>query len=109
MNFNSGIEPVEQRVLVFINEIKETVGKESIIIMPDVVKSKHQIAGTRATIVAVSGMAFHDWKGSTIPKIGDIVLVKKYAGDEYVGEDGIAYRLINDNEIAGIITEKNNG
>ena len=53
-------------------------------------------------LVAIGGNAFEDWKGD-LPQVGDRVVVAKYAGLNYV-DDGATYRIINDKDIAAVIS-----
>jgi len=100
MQNNSGITPIEYKVLVLPDEArKKTAGG---VILPDTVNEARQAAEVKATVVEVGGNAFQDFKG-TIPAPGDRVTMNKYAGIETEGKDGNKYRLVNDKEIAAII------
>ena len=98
---DAGIMPVEFKVLVKPDVVDKQIGS---IIMPDITHEKEQMAQVKATLVAVGGNAFEDWK-PPVPKPGNRVYVAKYAGIHKVGkhED---HQLINDKDIAGIIVEE---
>lgn len=104
MNNPSGINPTEYRVLVR-PESAETVSKGGIII-PDTTKDREQYAVTKGTLIAVSPVAFSyaEWpEEALLPKIGDMVLYEKYAGNLVKGRDGVDYRVINDKDIHAVL------
>lgn len=96
----SGIWPVEFKVLVKIDKIGEkTAGG---IIIPNTTKDKQELAHTKATVIAVGGNSFEDWK-EPIPKPGSRVIMAMYAGYLNKGDDGEEYRLCQDKEIAALL------
>lgn len=97
----SGIVPLEYRALVYLDPVEEKTA--SGIIMPDVVREKEGAAATRATLMAVGGNCFEDWRDARKPEPGDAVLVSKYAGQLYKGLDGKEYRVCNDKDIAALL------
>jgi co-chaperonin GroES (HSP10) len=99
----SGLQPVELKVLVLPDTIEEKVGS---LYMPDTVRDKESRAQVKATLIAVGGNAFDDWK-EPVPCPGDRVYMGKYAGiKDITGKDGKTYNLIRDNDILAIITEE---
>ena len=98
----SELYPVEYKILVKLDEV-EGVSKGGIII-PLSLKERQQMHQVRATLVAVGGNAFEDWRG-TVPKVGDRVYVAKNAGYQVVGQDEQKYQLMNDKDIAAVIKE----
>lgn len=95
------IEPVEYKVLIELEKLEEkTIGG---IIIPDARLERDQMAQTRATLIAVGGNAFSDWIG-TIPKVGDKVLVDKYAGTRPDKDESNPLRLCMDKDICAILT-----
>ena len=98
---NSGIAPVEYKVLIKPRAVEEKVGS---IYIPDQNRDREQWAEMRGTIVAVAPMAFsyasdEEWNGAK-PVPGDEVITSKYAGVNIKGpRDGEDYRLVNDKEI----------
>jgi chaperonin GroES len=92
------IKPVEYKVLVLPEVVEDKT--EGGIFIPEQIKEKDQIAQCKATVVAVGGNAFEDWKGR-IPHEGDTVYMAKYAGYQ-VNQEGKVYRLINDKDIAAV-------
>ncbi len=92
------LRPLGDRVLVEPVEEKET--KKGGIIIPDTAKEKP----TEGVIRAL-GTGKTDDNGKKIPfevKVGDRVLVSKYGGTE-VKLDGKEYKLLNSDDILGII------
>jgi co-chaperonin GroES (HSP10) len=96
----SGFIPVEYKVLVLPDVPKEQIGS---IFVPETVRDKEKHRAVKAILVAVGGDAFEDWT-DPIPEIGDSVYVAVGAGLFYDGVDGRVYRIINDKDIAGIVT-----
>lgn len=97
----TGITPVEYKILVRLDVVEEkTVGG---IIIPDGRNEINQMAQTYATLIAIGGMAFSDWKG-TVPKVGDRILINKYTGQPpKAGDIENLYRLGNDKDVVAII------
>lgn len=103
MQNDSGLQPVEVKVLVKPDEVEEKTSGG--LYLPDTVRDQERMAQVKATLVAIGGNAFEDW-AEPIPRPGDRVYVAKYAGIRVPGLDGGWYQLINDNDIAGIITKE---
>jgi chaperonin GroES len=100
----SGIQPVEFKVLVLPEPVEEM--SKGGIILPKAAQEKEQMQQERATVVAVGPVAFTepDW-GAIKPKAGDLVYMSRYAGKIAKGNDGKEYRLINDKDIEAIISQ----
>ena len=99
---NSGIQPVDYRVLVKPETLEEKT--EGGIVIPDTIRGRHDMAGIKATLVAVGVQAFEDVKDpAQRPKAGSIVAISKYAGYLIKGKDGVEYRLINDKDVAAVL------
>ena len=110
MENESGIYPVEYKVLVKPEKVMENASKQEgvFIYMPETLQEREQWAINKGTIVAIGGMAFHDgfdrWL-EPIPRIGSKILYAQYAGANAQGKDGEEYRLINDKDVAAILEE----
>ena len=100
MSNESGIRPVEYKVLILPEEVKEKT--KGGIILPGTTKDREEMAQVKGVVVGMGGNAFEDWKG-TIPGIGSVVYYGKYAGYTITGEDGKTYRLINDKDVCAVI------
>lgn len=104
----SGITPLEFKVLVQPSDFEVDPvfarARERGIAIPHDVAEREFAAQIVATFIAKGGNAFIDWKDERLPAPGDKVLMAKYAGVTVKGADGIEYRLINDKDLAGIIT-----
>ena len=98
---NSGIWPVEYKVLVKPVEVEEKT--KGGIILPDSAKEKEKYAQQEGELVAVSADAFTNPQWLNPPKVGDKVLYDRYAGCTVKGKDGEFYRLVNDKELGAII------
>lgn len=91
------IKPLADRVVVKMVESEETT--KSGIVLPGSAKEKPQVA----EIVAAGPGAVED--GKKIPmevKVGDKVLLSKYAGTE-VKYDGIEYTILKQGDILAIV------
>ena len=96
----SQIQPVEYKVLIELERLEEkTIGG---IIRPIERLERDQMAQTTATLIAVGGNAFSDWVGP-IPKVGDKVLVDKYAGVRPDRDESNPLRLCMDKDICAIL------
>lgn len=96
------LEPLEYRVVVLPDEIDDTIGG-GILVKAEHTKAQDKRMQTKGTVVAVSDVAFADWKGKA-PGIGDRVLFAMYAGQFHM-EGETEYRIMNDNEIIGLLKE----
>ncbi len=86
------LDPIEQKTAGGIIKPQERVERD-------------QASMTRATVRAVGSEAFSEVaEGGRIPKPGDRVLVKKYAGT-FLGSPDDTLRVVNDREILCIIEE----
>jgi co-chaperonin GroES (HSP10) len=100
----SGLQPVEYKVLVKLDEEQTTTSGG--LFIPETVRDQRQLAQVKGTLIACGGNAFQDWCEPT-PRPGDRVYAGKYAGIVVHGADGCrTYKLCNDKDIAGIITEE---
>lgn len=104
MRNTSGLIPVEYKIVVLLDEVQKKT--EGGIYLPDNTHEREQMAQVKGTLIAVGGMAFNEgyegeWKG-TIPKPGDRVLVSKYPGATFEGDDGKEYQCCQDKDILGI-------
>jgi co-chaperonin GroES (HSP10) len=100
---NSGLHPLGHAVLV---EPYEPEVKKSMIELPSAVKERTSMVETRAVVIEIGAMAWEEEKEPRA-KIGDTVLIQKFAGVMAVGVlDGKPYRLINDRDIFCRLEEK---
>ncbi|MBS5843492.1 MAG: co-chaperone GroES [Clostridiales bacterium] len=92
-----GIKPLSDRVVVKMLESEETT--KSGIVLPGSAKEKPQ----EAEVVAIGPGAIVD--GKTVPmevKVGDKVLMSKYAGTE-VKYNGAEYTILKQGDILAIV------
>jgi len=99
----SGIRPVEFKVLIEPENIEET-SKGGIVLALSTTDRDKQ-AQVKGRLVAVGGNAFEDWHGE-VPKVGDTVYFAKYAGYVVNGADGKELRLAHDKDVAAIISQE---
>jgi chaperonin GroES len=91
------VRPLRDRLLV--KRLEQTEQRIGAIIVPDTAKEKPQ----QAKVVAVGSGRLTD-DGKTIPldvKVGDYVLVGKYAGSE-IKLEGEEYVIIREEEVLGV-------
>ena len=92
----SGIHPRGWRVLVKPIEIEEKT-ESGIVIAHGQQLEREQMANTTGIVVEV-GTESNKWCSE-----GDKVIFGKYSGLVYKGKDGIKYRIINDDDIVGVV------
>ena len=99
------IRPFEFQVVVEVKKVEDrTAGG---VYIPDQLKDREQHAGEEGIIVALSPVAFSyaEFPEDTVmPKVGDRVLFRRYAGFSRV-EDDVHYRIMPDREIAAVLDE----
>lgn len=114
---DSGIVPTEFKVLVLPDEDETTMqARRANIAIPSEYAARYQAGSVTGRIVDVSPAAFsyHDWpEGTRLPQVGDRVVFAKYAGMKINGkphtnakghDETLEYRLLNDKDVAGILT-----
>ena len=95
---NVNITPLEDRILVQINEAETTT--KSGLVIPDTAKERPQ----EATVIAVGKGRFDD-EGNRVPvdvKEGDTVIFSRYGGTEikYDGED---YMILSARDVLAVV------
>lgn len=91
------IKPLGDRVVIKMSETEETT--KSGIVLPGSAKEKPQVA----EIVAVGPGGVVDGKDVVMQvKVGDRVLISKYAGTE-IKMDNIEYTILRQNDILAIV------
>jgi chaperonin GroES len=91
------IKPLGDRVVIKMIEMEETT--RSGIVLPGTAKEKPQVA----EIVAVGPGGVIDGKDVTMQvKVGDRVLISKYAGTE-VKMDNVEYTILKQSDILAIV------
>ena len=93
------IRPLEDRVLVTIEDAEQTTS--SGLVIPDTAKEKPQ----QGRVVAVGPGKRSDTSGEIIPvdvNEGDVVLFSKYGGTE-VKQDGEEYLILSSRDILAVI------
>jgi chaperonin GroES len=93
------IKPLEDRVLVTIDEGEQTTA--SGLVIPDTAKEKPQ----QGTVIAVGQGKRSDATGEIIPldvKAGDTVLFSKYGGTE-VKVGGVDYLILSARDILAVV------
>ncbi len=102
MKNESGIFPVEYKVLIQMRKVEKVSAGG--IILPDQTVEKDSFERAEGVVVAFGSIAFTDpnW-GEGAPKVGDRVMIDKYAGCFVQGKDGAEYKIISDKEIGAIV------
>lgn len=103
---HSGIQPLDDRVLVLMDEHAEQT-KGGIIVTSET-QARQSMASETGVIVALGEAAFtHSDDGYRMwttrkPAPGDRVVVERYAGRLVQGADGVEYRLCSQKAIGGL-------
>lgn len=108
----SGIIPTEFNIVVMPEKVQER--SQGGVYLPDEHRDRLQGAAVRATVVAVSPLAFtyNDAPGSPprsglfgmpIPAPGQTVLLAKYGGLKVKGRDGETYRVVKDKDVLALL------
>lgn len=100
------LAPTGFQVLLSPVEMEDKIGS---IHVPDSVKEQHKVAATSCEVVALGPDAYGDLnKFPTGPwcKVGDFVIIGKYAGSRFKYDDK-EYRLLNDDQILALVDDPN--
>jgi co-chaperonin GroES (HSP10) len=99
----SGIIPVGETVLVLPDDIEEKTAA-GIIVATQQDLERQQLGQVDGVLIAVSDYAWDD-EPDARAKVGDRVIFAKFAGMIRKGNDGLTYRLVNDNDIKAILVK----
>ena len=104
----SGIQPLEYKCLVKLDEFKNTTDSGIVISTGDE-SEREAMAQVKGTLVAIGHNAFVDWNWA--PPVGSRVMISKHEGiicrgaDQKESELG-RYRLVQDKQIAAVLVEE---
>ncbi len=93
-----GVKPVEYKVVIYPDPVEKMSG---LIEKPPAALEKERMMQTEGILVAMSDMAFEDWR-CDLPKKGDRVMFSRYSG-QYITEGESEYRVMNDKDIVAIL------
>lgn len=93
----TNIIPLMERALIKVPKFEQKTSGG--IILPDEYHERHEMAQLEAEVIAVAEFFFQDYEVK--PKIGDTVLITKYAGLLYQ-INGEEYRVVEPRDIIGI-------
>jgi len=101
---NSGIYPTAFQVLILPDPVQEKT--KGGIILTDETKEADQHAAIEGTLIAASPLAFTyedapNWSAQK-PKPGQKVIIARYGGNLFKGNDGKEYRLLEDKNILAV-------
>jgi chaperonin GroES len=103
----SGIVPMDLRILVRPDTVEEK--SKGGIIIPESAQEKEKYAQCKATVVAIGENAFEEAASRSPafvkPQPGTRVLIAKYGGVLLKGNDGVEYRIMNDEDIIARLEE----
>lgn len=100
----SGIYPVGVSVLILPDPIDQTT-ESGIVLSTHEQHSREEMGQTDGIVVAIADNAYYD-ESKPRCKVGDRVIMAKYAGMVREGLDGLTYRLINDSDVVGLLIGK---
>ncbi len=95
---DSGCIPVEYKCVVRLDPVEEKTSGGIIKVHTD----REQMAHTKATLLAIGGNAFEDWKGRK-PVPGDRIMITKYSGITREADPTDLIRVIHDKEILAVL------
>lgn len=112
MQNNSGVSPLDKRILVKPDSVEEVTKGGIILVAAHAERDKY--AMTKGTLVAVGETAWSEavadahnhGRTFTPPAPGDRIMMAKYGGTIITGTDGEEYRLLNDEELIGRLVEE---
>lgn len=99
-----GITPVGHRILILPDQV-ETTTKSGIVVATGVQVQREEMKQVDGVVVAMGDHCFYD-KPTPWCKVGDRVIFGKYSGIFRLGNDGITYRIVNDEDIVATIGDK---
>lgn len=99
----SGVDPLDLRVIILPDPPEKKVGS---IILPESEQEKQKWAATKGTLVAMGENAFGDAGLKRQPRPGDRVMYAKYGGVNFKGADGEEYRIMNDEDVIGFLSDQ---
>lgn len=102
----SGVEPIGKNVLVRMDAFVSKFAGGKLQFLDEQVE-RMNLGAESGTIYAIGDQAFkhntdHTTNTGIKPVAGDRVYCEKYSGREVMGDDGVKYRLMADNCIAGL-------
>jgi len=101
-------KPVGNKILVLMDKA-ETKTASGIVIASGTFEERAEMAQMRGTVVAMGESAYHDQPTKWV-KIGDRVMVAKYAGflhNEGDPKSPDRYRIIHDLDVLAVLKESN--
>lgn len=106
MENKSGIHPKGWTVLVAPTEV-EKKSESGILLYAPSEEDRVQLAQIYGKVVEIGPLAWideEDKDGNHIPrcKVGDNVIFRRHAGEQFDGNDGVKYRLMNDKDIYAV-------
>lgn len=101
----SGIHPVGVSILIQPDKVEQTT-KSGIITSTNENHTREQMRQTDGIVIELGPKAYYDETSRC--KVGDRVVMAAYAGMMRVGNDGLEYRLILDDDVKAILEEKEN-
>src|SRR3990167_469711 len=100
----SGIYPVGHRILILPEQVEEKT-QSGIIVHSASQLAREEMAQINGLVVALGNTAYQDQPDSWC-KVGDRVIIGKYSGLIYDGNDGKKYRVINDLDVVALAERK---
>lgn len=101
----SGVDPLDMRVLVLPDPVEEVT--KGGIILADATKEQAKYATVKATLIAAGETAWAEAIAGgrfTPPQPGQRVMIAKYGGSVFKGDDGREYRIMNDEDVIGVLS-----
>jgi co-chaperonin GroES (HSP10) len=101
---SSGIVPQGHRILVLPDQISDKTASGIVIFSPTQLE-REQLGQTEGVVVALGEDSYTDFKSAWC-KVGDKVIIARYAGMMRTGNDGLSYRIISDTDVVALLENK---
>ena len=102
----SGLQSIGEKVLIMIDQVGEKT--KGGITLTHEMRDRQNMAAETGIIAAIGDDAFtwsadksRPWGGYR-PKVGDCVYIERYSGALFPGDDGMAYRVLDDRCIGAV-------
>lgn len=99
----TGIEPIDKRVMVKCDPVKDRIGS---ILLADQTKEQDKWATTKGTLVAIGACAWseatRDRPAFIAPTVGARVMFARYAKHAEIKEGDDIFWIMNDEDILGM-------
>lgn len=105
MDNHSGITPLGHRLVVLPDSVEQTTSSGIVLVRETT--GRDEMKQTFGTVIAVGATCWLDQKVPNWCAPGDRIMFGTYAGNKFIGQDGLSYRLVNDLDVIGLENAQN--